>query len=306
MRLKRTITVFAAALAAVALPFVAGANAETSAPSRAPHMSLAMSPDWWACVEAAEEVGPMINAPDQLLIAIALNETGRRAPNRALAPWPWTINVGGHGYEFATKDQAVFAARQLLNSGTRNFDVGCMQVNVRFHPRAFTSLEEAFDPLANMLYAADFIDRLQSRNGSWNRAVELYHSYNDEFNQVYGMRFQGFWDLARRRAARGDILMSARAPELMGQRAGFVELDEINRRGETIDFAALGAFRDGRTPTRNGRGDPALTLTPMVATLLMSDEGTAPLTPRLIRAGLSTREAAILRQVEQQAIETDG
>ncbi len=299
MRQHRSIAVFFAALAAALLPLVAGpsAQAQVARPT--------MSPDWWACVEAAEQAGAMIQAPDHLLLAMSLNETGRRAPDRTLAPWPWTINVGGHGYEFATKDQAIFAARQLLNSGTRSFDVGCMQVNVRFHPRAFTSLEEAFDPLANMLYAADFLDRLQTRHGSWARAVELYHSYNEEFNQIYGERFQAFWDLARRRAARGDVLMSARPAELVGEQAAYLDLDEDSRELNTRDYAALVGLRTSR---RSGFGDPALALPPMVATLLSSDEGTAPLTPQLFRTALGAREAAILRQVEQRAAsaERDG
>ena len=297
MRPQRFIAIVFAALVAALLPLgaVASAEAQVTRPS--------MSPDWWACVEAAQQAQVMVAAPDQLLTAIALNETGRRAPNRALAPWPWTINVGGRGYEFATKDQAIFAARQLLNSGNRSFDVGCMQVNVRFHPRAFTSLEEAFDPLANMLYAADYIDRLQARHGSWARAVELYHSYNDEFNQAYGERFQAFWDLARRRAARGDILMGAHPPETVGEQAVFLVPGEsgLIHHIDASGIVLLHGLRTVHRGPHNGLGGPAPSLTSLVTTFLISGDGAAPFRPRFSRAGLGAREAALLRQVEQRA-----
>lgn len=259
-----------------------------------------MSPDWWACVEAAGEVEALVNSPDHLLAAVALNETGRRAPNRGLAPWPWTINVGGRGLEFATKDQAVFAARQLLASGRRSFDVGCMQVNMRFHPRAFTSFEEAFDPLSNMLYAADYIARLRRQHGSWSRAVELYHSYNEDFNQIYGARFQAMWDLTRRRAARGDVLLGARGDGFLDDQAGFRPYGEAaeNRQPIAIDMRVFGGLRAARAGRRHAHADLAFAQTPMVAALLTGDRDDVG-SLHFIRNGANSRQDAILRRLEQ-------
>ena len=258
---------FMAALAVLplALPLGGMARAQTAVD--------AMPDDWWACVEAANQVEELIGAPEHLLTAIALNETGRRAPNRQLAPWPWTINVGGQGYEFATKEQAVFAARQLLSSGIRSFDVGCMQVNVRFHPRAFTSFDEAFDPLANVLYAADYLERLQRRHGSWTRAVELYHSYTEEYNQIYGARFETLWDLARRRAARGDVLMAGRPPESGDDEFALSEFPYEEPQAETAPYTLLEGERASRSAPSLMSADLAFTETPLVAALLASYHG---------------------------------
>ncbi len=74
-------------------------------------------------------------------------------------PWPWTINVAGQGFFFPTKALAVTAVRELLASGVQSIDVGCLQVNLMFHPAAFASLEQAFDPMANARYAARFLGR---------------------------------------------------------------------------------------------------------------------------------------------------
>ena len=66
----------------------------------------------------------------------------------------------------------------LKKKGVRNIDVGCMQINLFYHPNAFDNLDQAFDPLTNTRYAADFLTNLYKNNGSWNLAIERYHSGN--------------------------------------------------------------------------------------------------------------------------------
>ena len=56
------------------------------------------------------------------------------------------------------------AVRKLQRRGVRNIDVGCMQVNLRYHPKAFKSLGQAFDPRANAAYAAGFLRKLRDKN----------------------------------------------------------------------------------------------------------------------------------------------
>jgi len=283
MRLGRTLVI---AFAAGTFLAVTGARAQED--------RAGLSPDWWACVEAAELVQSAIDAPDHLLTAIALNETGRRAPNSEVAPWPWTINVGGQGIVFANKEQAVIAAQQLLNSGTRSFDVGCMQVNVFFHPRAFTSFEEAFDPLANMMYAADYLERLQADTGSWTRAVELYHSYTEEYNQVYGARFRNNWDLTQRRAERGDVLVSSRPMGRVTLAGSEVELLGAED-GEARAF--LLGERDARFGEDQTLRNADTTRTPIVAELLASHGDEMAISPLTINIGLDLRTEAIDRHL---------
>jgi hypothetical protein len=68
-------------------------------------------------------------------------------------------------------------------------DVGCMQVNLQFHPNAFRSLEEAFDPTANVAYAAGFLQQLGAEtNGDWNLATGFYHSHTPELAAAYRNR----------------------------------------------------------------------------------------------------------------------
>jgi hypothetical protein len=83
----------------------------------------------------------------------------------------------------------------------RSIDVGCMQVNLRHHPNAFASLEEAFDPAANARYAARFLTELHATRNDWLRAAAHYHSHTPQFADAYRARVEAAWPEERGRAA---------------------------------------------------------------------------------------------------------
>lgn len=127
--------------------------------------------------------------PDRLLLGIGRVESGRRDPQTGtFDPWPWVINAEGRGSFFPSREAAMEAVRTLQASGVRSIDVGCMQINLRHHPNAFASLEEAFDPQANARYAARFLTTLQQRAGDWTVAAGHYHSQTPEFAERYRAR----------------------------------------------------------------------------------------------------------------------
>jgi hypothetical protein len=145
--------------------------------------------------------GPSITAaedsarlPQNLLEAIAEVESGRPDPStRRLQPWPWTINAEGVGAFFASKAEAIAAVRTLQARGVRSIDVGCMQVNLMFHPTAFASLEEAFDPHANASYAARFLNALHAGTRDWSGAIGAYHSQTQALGDEYRRRVLALW-----------------------------------------------------------------------------------------------------------------
>lgn len=145
-----------------------------------------------AAVAAAERAQAI---PGRLLWAIALAESGRwDARRRARFAWPWTINAEGRGHFFPSKEAAIAAARALQARGVRSFDVGCMQVNLHHHPRAFADLEEAFDPVANAAYAGQFLRSLYALTGSWVGAAGRYHSATPERGEPYRERVVALWE----------------------------------------------------------------------------------------------------------------
>ncbi|QHQ37449.1 transglycosylase SLT domain-containing protein [Algicella marina] len=137
-----------------------------------------------AATHAARETG----VPRVVLQAISLTETGRRLDGEHRA-WPWTVNMEGVGKWFAGREEALAYVNAHFATGARSFDVGCFQINFRWHGNAFASIAEMFDPQINALYAARFLRRLYGETGSWSRAAGAYHSRTPQFAERYAARF---------------------------------------------------------------------------------------------------------------------
>lgn len=146
------------------------------------------------CLAAIRLAEAEAGIPAGLLLAIARVESGRRdAAGGRPEPWPWTVNAEGRGSFYPSREEAVAAVRTAQAAGMRLIDTGCMQVNLRHHPDAFTSLEDAFDPLSNVRYAARFLAALQQRAGSWEIAAGHYHSQTPERAEGYRARVLAAW-----------------------------------------------------------------------------------------------------------------
>ncbi|MFN3722960.1 MAG: hypothetical protein ACK4VZ_07960 [Paracoccaceae bacterium] len=136
------------------------------------------------CDTAAERAATSTGVPLDLLRAIARVETGRSIAGQ-FEPWPWTVNQAGSGSFFDTATEAVSHASQAMAKGESNIDIGCFQVNIRWHGKEFPSLEAMFDPNGNAVYAARFLVGLHKEFGSWEGAVGAYHSRNSGAATVY-------------------------------------------------------------------------------------------------------------------------
>ena len=71
--------------------------------------------------------------------------------------------------------EAVEAVKELQRRGTRNINVGCMQINILYHSDAFDSIESAFEPSINVAYGATILSALHNETGSWFTAVRRNH-----------------------------------------------------------------------------------------------------------------------------------
>ncbi len=137
-----------------------------------------------AAIEAAAKLPGRV--PDKLLPSIARVESGRLdGATGRVRPWPWTINVDGVGYFYDTKEQVISAVQTLQAKGKRSIDVGCMQVNLMHHPKAFAGLEEAFDPIVNARYAVRFLVSLYAMTKDWPLATAYYHSSTPDLGEEY-------------------------------------------------------------------------------------------------------------------------
>ncbi|MDF7679921.1 transglycosylase SLT domain-containing protein [Enterobacteriaceae bacterium ESL0689] len=127
--------------------------------------------------------------PPEVLYSVSLTETAMTPQTIAAVvrqqtnlpertrPWPWTINVAGKGYRYASRLQAwqalqVFMSRYPL----KRIDVGLAQVNLGWNGHHFSSTWGAFDPYINLNVAATLLRECWDRKpGSWLDAAGCYH-----------------------------------------------------------------------------------------------------------------------------------
>ena len=209
------------------------------------------------CENAAREAARTSGVPISVLRAISLTETGRKRGG-AFRPWPWTVNMEGKGVWFDTEDEARAYVYENYKRGARSFDVGCFQLNYKWHGDAFASIEQMFDPTENASYAANFLNELFAELGNWPDAAGAYHSRTPKYANKYKTRFNRI-----RAGLEGDLPLpiTATAPTTVAaadSSARDTSVPRINR----FPLLLSGGFEKGRlgslVPASAGFGMPRL------------------------------------------------
>ena len=170
--------------------------------------------DAGVCIAAIRQAEARHGIPKDLLMAIGLQEAGM-GYRGSTTIWPWSVNVAGEGFRFDSRAEAeAFLARQRAQ-GQDSIDVGCLQVNLRWHPEAFPTPEAGFDPTRNADYAARFLSGLYADTGDWLAAAGRYHSATAELADGYraGVERQLAW-LGTTGAALDALAETSPAPTL--------------------------------------------------------------------------------------------
>lgn len=174
------------------------------------------------CIAAILAAEARYGIPDNLLLALGLQEAGYSGP-QGLTVWPWSVNAAGEGRRFANRHQAEAFVIQKQAQGVASIDVGCLQINLRWHPDAFATLSQGFEPVRNVGYAARYLLELYQESGDWWVAAGRYHSRSEGPQATY---------LAS--LTRNLGVAQARLPQ-------FAAL------AETVEFG-IGGFGDGAGP----------------------------------------------------------
>ena len=183
------------------LAVISAGAAQFSAPWAHAKSSDAADDSAAICQAVGAEAEKKFRLPPQLLTAIGMAETGRWNPeNKRSFAWPWTVTSGQQSWYLKTKAAAIAKVAELKKAGTTNIDVGCFQINLRYHPSAFRDLDEAFDPVANATYAAKLLAKLRDEKKSWTDAVALYHSATPVHAERYRAKVYGLWRKERAHA----------------------------------------------------------------------------------------------------------
>lgn len=164
--------------------------------------------DRHACLLAIRDAERAHGIPEDLLLAVGLQEAGTRRDG-ADTVWPWSVNVEGEGHVFEDRQSAESFVAAKLAEGATSIDVGCMQVNLRWHPEAFSTPHEGFDPAKNADYAARFLRKLYEENDNWMEAVGRYHSGTPELSKAYAGAVTAKLPLARSLGERIVVMNTA-------------------------------------------------------------------------------------------------
>jgi hypothetical protein len=109
--------------------------------------------------------------PLGVLYAVGLSETGHKGKLH-----PYALNIDGQAAIAADVRSAIARFWEAKSRGAKLIDIGCMQVNQRYHGDHFAGIEAMFDPAKNVDYAARFLKDLRQREGNWTMAVARYNA----------------------------------------------------------------------------------------------------------------------------------
>lgn len=172
------------------------------------------------CDRAAQTAARITGVPVAVLRTIARLETGRRRDG-SLQPWPWAMNRGGQSHWFDTQEALMIAAEGEIAAGHTNLDLGCFQMNLRWHAQRFNSLRAMTDPATNALQAARFLAELYAETGNWSQAAGAYHSRSAAHGKAYRARFDDVLaDLGAQAPPTGGVSRHNAYPLLQGAQQG--------------------------------------------------------------------------------------
>jgi soluble lytic murein transglycosylase-like protein len=124
-----------------------------------------------ACEREMTRAAAVSGVPLNVLYSVGLTETGVRGELG-----PYDMNVDGKAVASASLAEALRRFGEAKARGARLIDIGCMQINYRYHGSRFASLAAMFDPAQNVDYAASYLKTLKAREGSWTLAVARYNA----------------------------------------------------------------------------------------------------------------------------------
>ncbi len=144
------------------------------------------------CENKIQKIEMQTDIPKGLLVSIGKAEAIRKIKNKFVI-WPWTINHAGRSMFFDNKKQMKNYVYKNLKKDDFNIDVGCMQINIKWHKNNFKKISDMFEVNPNVSYAASFLQQLKNKHGSWDKAIKHYHSSDPQKNKPYLIKVKSFW-----------------------------------------------------------------------------------------------------------------
>lgn len=134
---------------------------------------------------------------------MALAETGYDG-----SPHAYAVRIGGRSYYAKSEARALDHARQSDGKLDASANIGCMQLQVASHGKAFTPPEKIIDPALNVRRAAGLLVAGAGRRHNWSQALASYQGGPPEARRAYVCRI---WNYVRYLAPATATLIDARA-----------------------------------------------------------------------------------------------
>jgi len=88
-------------------------------------------------------------------------------------------------YRAKSSADAVQKIKTLAKAGVTNIDIGCAQVNYKWHKQNFASIAQMVDPVQNVSYATLLVESCKSKNNDWYYCIKKYHSHTEKLGKRY-------------------------------------------------------------------------------------------------------------------------
>ena len=147
---------------------------------------------WWQ-IANRHQLDPYV------LYAVALVESAKRNGSSHITPWPWAINKSGKAIIPASQQEARSILTKALAEGSRNIDVGLMQINFRWHGHRVDKPEHLLNPVTNLQIGALLLaEAIQSAPNNLVLGIGRYHSWQNVSAVVaYGRKVLAIADQIR-------------------------------------------------------------------------------------------------------------
>ncbi|UOA07416.1 transglycosylase SLT domain-containing protein [Methylobacter sp. S3L5C] len=128
---------------------------------------------WWQ-IAHRHQLDPYI------LYAVALVESAKSITNHQVTPWPWAINKSGKSIIPASQQEAQTLLNKTLAEGSRNIDVGLMQINLHWQGYRVEKPEQLLNPVTNLQIGALVLaEAIQSAPNNLVLGIGRYHSWQN-------------------------------------------------------------------------------------------------------------------------------
>jgi len=142
---------------------------------------LVIDSDPNSCKANIERTAKDLDVSGEVLKAIAQVESDYN---------PYAVNFEGKSFIFDNRSDALKFVKGKLAMGKKSIDVGCMQINLKYHPTAFEHLEDAFVADKNVAYGAKYLKKLYMQEHNYGKAIALYHASEKQYQKNYLCRIK--------------------------------------------------------------------------------------------------------------------